>query len=81
VYSDLPIIHSFPGGHRAVINISIANQLLGQQEESLGTDQVTDKVAATSDKFTPRYNKESKKLSLVENIQQSATKYDFAGCC
>ncbi|KAM3558766.1 hypothetical protein MY1884_003835 [Beauveria asiatica] len=80
-FQDLPIIHSLPGGHGAVIDIFIMNQMLS------GSDMrsTSDKVAQTYDEMAPHYNKGAEQnykfvgvKSLLSGADYSGTVFDLA---
>lgn len=73
-YQDLPIIHSLPGGHPAVINIFIANHMLchpGQWDRQ-------SKVASTYDDFAPKYDTLANG-SMAASVKRVADRFDFSG--
>jgi hypothetical protein len=80
-YEDLPIIHSLPGGHAAVINIFIANHMLRHPSQW----SVSSKVAAAYDHMAPKYDVLAEKTkfplaiaSLVDELDFSGTTFDLA---
>jgi SAM-dependent methyltransferase len=75
-FQDLPIIHSLPGGHPAVINIFIANHLL----RNAAQQDVSEKIATTYDGLASKYDTllgESSEIAAgIRNLTQA---YDFDG--
>lgn len=77
-FQDLPIIHSLPGRHHAVINIFIANQLL----EGRRLREASDKVADVYDTVAPRYNHvfdDGSGCTIVPSLEKIVATHDFGG--
>ncbi|GAB0136379.1 hypothetical protein EsDP_00004680 [Epichloe bromicola] len=75
VYQDLPIIHSLPGGHPAVINIFIANYMLhhpGQWDHQ-------SKVASEYDGFAPKYDTAVNGSPMLASAKRLADRFEFSG--
>ncbi|OAA44029.1 2-C-methyl-D-erythritol 2,4-cyclodiphosphate synthase [Beauveria brongniartii RCEF 3172] len=74
-FQDLPIIHSLPGGHRAVIDIFIMNQLLS------GSDMrsISDKVAQSYDEMAPHYNKSAEQGYKFVGVKSLLSAADYSG--
>ncbi|KAM3436616.1 hypothetical protein MY4824_004209 [Beauveria thailandica] len=75
-FQDLPIIHSLPGGHGAVIDIFIMNQLLSCSD----VKSISDKVAQAYDEMAPHYDKyaeeEGNKFVGIKSLLSAA---DYSG--
>lgn len=74
-YQDLPIIHSLPGGHPAVINIFIANYMLrhpGQWDHE-------SKIASTYDDFAPNYDTGVEGSAIPASVKRLADRFEFSG--
>lgn len=75
-FQDLPIIHSLPGAHRAVINIFLTNHLLSGK--TLG--EVASKVSLAYDEMAPSYNKlAEEQTNTVKGMKSIADAFDFNG--
>ncbi|KAL4985302.1 hypothetical protein BDW68DRAFT_165384, partial [Aspergillus falconensis] len=74
-FQDLPIIHSLPGSHPAVVDIFIANQMLANpaQKTHLG------KVAGAYDNFARGYETAVAKSAIPECIRGIVEKHNFSG--
>ncbi|KAG6013528.1 hypothetical protein E4U43_007244 [Claviceps pusilla] len=81
---DWPIIHSFPGGHAAVINVFIANHMLRYPEQWGSQERVAsyyDAVAPTYDEYvrTGDVTVDASLAKLVDKFDYSGTILDL-GC-
>lgn len=75
-FQDLPIIHSLPGGHSAVINIFIANHMLRNPEQR----NVSEKVAAVYNTVAFKYDTMlAESSSITAGIKYMVENYDFDG--
>ncbi|KAG8425614.1 hypothetical protein J3458_002297 [Metarhizium acridum] len=75
-FHDLPIIHSLPGGHPAVINIFIANHMLGQPDQWSHQP----KIASGYDGLAPKYDTIlSQMTSLPASFKRLADRFEFSG--
>ncbi|KAK2606443.1 hypothetical protein QQS21_003136 [Conoideocrella luteorostrata] len=75
-FQDLPIIHSLPGRHPAVINIFIANHMITHPDKW----SVSLKVAAEYDNMAPKYDKGIETLSTIATgIRKLVDDFDFSG--
>ncbi|KAL8851025.1 MAG: hypothetical protein Q9221_004015 [Calogaya cf. arnoldii] len=78
VFEDLPIKHTFPGGHRAIINIFIANYTLRQKPSHISrrismVSDAYDALAETYDAFVEQYT------SFPAIVTEIVNSYQFAG--
>ncbi|KAK8096449.1 ATP-grasp fold- subdomain 1 [Apiospora kogelbergensis] len=75
-FQDLPIIHSLPGGHPAVINIFIANHMLRNAMQG----SVLEKVACAYDKVALQYSRDDKNNVITYAcFRKLVNQFDFAG--
>ncbi|KFG87190.1 2-C-methyl-D-erythritol 2,4-cyclodiphosphate synthase [Metarhizium anisopliae] len=76
VFQDLPIIHSLPGGHSAVINIFIANHMLGHPDKWSHQP----KIASLYDGLAPKYDTlVNQAATMVESARRLADRFEFSG--
>ncbi|KAL8659568.1 MAG: hypothetical protein Q9226_000349 [Calogaya cf. arnoldii] len=78
VFEDLPIKHTFPGGHRAIINIFVANYTLRQKPSDISrrismVSDAYDGLAETYDAFVEQYT------SFPAIVTEIVNSYRFAG--
>ncbi|KAI1176818.1 2-C-methyl-D-erythritol 2,4-cyclodiphosphate synthase [Nemania sp. FL0916] len=73
-FQDLPIIHSLPGGHRAVINIFIANEL--QSDILINRSSL---VSQVYDNMAPTYDVNAKTTEIPKVTQRIVSEFDFSG--
>ncbi|KAG5983618.1 hypothetical protein E4U55_007718 [Claviceps digitariae] len=74
---DWPIVHSFPGGHAAVINVFIANSML-RYPEQWGRE---DNMASHYDAVAPTYDDyvRSGDVTVDASLGKLVDKFDFSG--
>ncbi|KAL4999819.1 hypothetical protein BDV10DRAFT_200493 [Aspergillus recurvatus] len=74
-FQDLPIVHSLPGGHPAVVDIFIANQMLASPAQKTHLGQ----VAGVYDDFVRSYDTGVAQTSIPASIREIVEKHDFSG--
>ncbi|KAG5934256.1 hypothetical protein E4U53_000724 [Claviceps sorghi] len=74
---DFPIMHSFPGGHWAVINVFIANHMLRCAEQGSHGD----KTASCYDEVAPRYDDlvRTSDITAEASLGKLVDEFDFSG--
>ncbi|KAI1119839.1 2-C-methyl-D-erythritol 2,4-cyclodiphosphate synthase [Nemania abortiva] len=73
-FQDLPIIHSFPGGYRALINTFISNASLEQQLRGKPS-----KMSQEYDRMAPMYDTITMSTRLPVITKSVATEFDYHG--
>ncbi|KAG6129309.1 hypothetical protein E4U12_004756 [Claviceps purpurea] len=74
---DFPVIHGFPGGHWALINVYIANYLLRHSEQ----DDRHVGVASKYDDMAPKYDHfvDTGDMTVKQMLVKLVETYDFSG--
>ncbi|KAG6107687.1 hypothetical protein E4U14_004070 [Claviceps sp. LM454 group G7] len=74
---DFPVMHGFPGGHCALINVYIANHLLRQSEQ----DSKHVGVASKYDDMAPKYDHfvNTGDMTVKQMLAKLVETYDFSG--
>jgi trans-aconitate methyltransferase len=72
-FQDLPIISSFPGGHKAVINVFIANYMLRSNRRNWS------QVAATYDGLASKYDDLQLGTRMTQIVRGIVEKFGFQG--
>ncbi|KAI4176565.1 MAG: hypothetical protein LQ343_000856 [Gyalolechia ehrenbergii] len=85
VFEDLPIKHTFPGGHRAIINIFIANYTLRQKPSDINrrislVSDTYDGLAETYDTFIEQYTSFPAIVTEIVNSHRFAGSILDLGC-
>ncbi|KAG6207590.1 hypothetical protein E4U35_000829 [Claviceps purpurea] len=79
MYQDISVTHSFPGGHRALIDVYIANYLLRHSESE--QDSRYAGIASAYDRMAPDYEYfgSSGENAIGQSLAKLVGQYDFSG--